>query len=156
MRYFGYIEKAPNFCNKKYFLLFHYFTSPPPHLPSFIILPHPPSLIILPPSPAFPHYFTPLTHLPSLFYPPPLPHYFTPPPFPHYFTPPPPPSLSYPTPLPSLSYPPPLPHYFTDEVPKASERLILINNMADGEGRFDLEEFKDQFYIYFKVMFFLL
>ena len=37
-------------------------------------------------------------------------------------------------------------HYFTDEVPKPSELLILINNMADGEGRFDLQEFKDFFY----------
>ena len=40
-------------------------------------------------------------------------------------------------------------HYSTDEVPKPSELLILINNMADGEGRFDLEEFKDQLYLCF-------
>ena len=48
------------------------------------------------------------------------------------------------------------PNYFTDEVSNLSEFLILINDMADGEGFFNLEEFKGQFYLSFKVIFFLL
>ena len=84
----------------KIFPFFSIILPTPPHLPSFIILPHPPSLIILPPSLAFPHYFTPFTCLPSIFYPLHLPSLII------LLTPL--PLIFYPTPLPSLFYPTPL------------------------------------------------